>query len=504
MFIIQRSLALICLLCISSPLWATTLDELNQQVENFANSEQARFAPAAMKKITAYQGAAMLAAEESSAFQNDNKPSSALNHAIQQTLKILDEAKNTAQFFSSTYSNLLQLEKEADKIYVYHHKPRMLAEPDVETHYQQAKTAIGTAIKATEKGELNQASQAAKEAETAFLRTINTAMPGLVEQSNHALDQASSMGAKRYAPRTWHDAKQALQTLELYAEDVQRPQAEKQGVPRPEHIGYALELAVYAQKLAIHAKALSRDKGSYEKLMLQAKQERLEYAQALQLKLNYDEVGIDVEPSIILASIQNLAQEPDQHIQQIQALKAAFAKELQEKLQAQHEQDQLAFTDKLLNMKSAFSSRLEQETFENKRQKKLRSLFKNGEVDVITNIDGSLIIRAKKIQFEPNSSKVDGKYFDFLARIKDALMLYPNRKVSIEGHTDSSGDAKANRKLSLQRAEAVRKFLTAAGMSASRIRALGFGEAKPVASNMYKKGRAMNRRIDIVIGAPHG
>ncbi|MDQ7058603.1 MAG: OmpA family protein [Ghiorsea sp.] len=504
MFIIQRALTLICLLCVSSPLWATTLDELNQQVESFANSEQARFAPAAMKKITAYQGAAMLAAEEGSAFQNNNKPSTTLNHAIQQTLKTLDEARNTAQFFNSTYSNLLQLEKEADKAYVYHHKPRMLAEPEVETYYQQAKSALQVAIKATEKGKLNQASQAAKEADIAFQKTIDAAMPGLVEQSNRALDQADSMGAKRYAPRTWYDAEQALKTLELYAEDVQRPQAEKQGVPRPERVGYALELAVYAQKLAIHAKALSRDKGSYEKLMLQAKQERLEYAKALNIKLNYNEVGIDVNPSTLLEAMQNFAQEPDQHIQQIQALKATFAKELQEKLQIQHEEDQKDFKQKLLSMKSAFSSRLEQETFENKRQKKLRSLFKKGEVDVITNIDGSLIIRAKKIKFEPNSSKVDGKYFDFLARIKDALMLYPNRKVSIEGHTDSSGDAKTNRKLSLQRAEAVRKFLTAAGMSASRIRALGFGEAKPVASNMYKKGRAMNRRIDIVIGAPRG
>ncbi len=504
MFIIQRTLALICLLFVSSPLWATTLDELNQQVENFADSEQARFSPAAMKKITAYQGAAMLAAEEGSAFQNDNEPSSTLNHAIHQTLKVLDEAKNTAHFFNTTYNNLLLLEKEADKAYVYHHKPRMLAEPEVETPYQQAKTATEVAIKATEKGELNQASQAAKEAETAFGNTIDAAMHGLVEQSSHALDQAASMGGKRYAPRTWHDAEQALETLELYAEDVQRPQAEKQGIPRPEHIGYALELAVYAQKLAIHAKALSRDKGSFEKLMLQAKQERLEYAKALNIKVNYDEVGIDVDPSVLLEAMQNFTQEPDQHIQQIQALKAAFAKELQEKLQIQHEEDQKDFKQKLLNMKSAFSSRLEQETFENKRQKKLRSLFKKGEVDIITNIDGSLIVRAKKIQFEPNSSKVDGKYFDFLARIKDALILYPNRKINIEGHTDSSGDAKTNRKLSLQRAEAVRKFLTASGMSAARIRALGFGEAKPVASNMYKKGRAMNRRIDIVIGAPHG
>ena len=504
MHIIQRTLTLICLLCVSSPLWATTLDELNQQVESFASSEQARFAPMAMKKITAYQGAAMLAAEEGSAFQNNNNPSTTLNHAIQKTLKILDEARNTAQFFNSTYSNLLQLEKEADKAYVYHHKPRMLAEPKVETYYQQAKSAMEIAIKATEKGKLNQASQAAKEAETAFQNTIDAAIHGLVEQSSHALDQAASMGAKRYAPRTWYDAEQALKTLELYAEDVQRPQAEKQAVPRPERIGYALELAVYAQKIAIHAKALSRDKGSFEKLMLQAIQERLEYAKALNIKVNYDEVGIDIDTSMLLEAIQNLAQEPDQHTQQIQTLKAAFTKELQEKLQIQHEEDQKDFKQKLLSMKSAFSSRLEQETFENKRQKKLRSLFKKDEVDIITNIDGSLIIRAKKIQFEPNSSKVDGKYFDFLARIKDALMLYPNRKVNIEGHTDSSGDAKTNRKLSLQRAEAVRKFLTAAGMSAERIRALGFGEAKPIASNMYKKGRAMNRRIDIVIGAPHG
>jgi len=485
-------------------LWATTFDELNQKIETFTNSEQSRFAPASMKKLTAYQGAAMLAAEETSAFNSKNKSSGSLQHAIKQALITLDEAKNTAHFFSSHYHNLLQLEKQADKAYVYHHKPRMMAESTVETYYQQAKTAMTSTIQATEKGQLNQAAQAAKKAELAFLQAIDAAVPGLVEQSSHALNQAASMGAKRYAPRTWHEAEQALQALELYAEDIQRPQAEKQGIARPERIGYALELAVYAQKLAIHAKALSRDKGSFEKLMLQAKKERLEYARALKLKINYDEVGIDVEPSIILKSIQSLAQEPDQHTQQIQALKAAFAKELQEKLQAQHEKDQKAFKEKLLTMKSAFSSRLEQETFENKRQKKLRSLFKKDEVDIITNLDGSLIIRAKKIQFEPNSSKVDGKYFDFLARIKDALMLYPNRNISIEGHTDSTGDAKANRKLSLQRAEAVRKFLTAAGMSEERIRALGFGEAKPIASNMYKQGRAMNRRIDIVIGAPHG
>jgi OOP family OmpA-OmpF porin len=76
------------------------------------------------------------------------------------------------------------------------------------------------------------------------------------------------------------------------------------------------------------------------------------------------------------------------------------------------------------------------------------------------------------------------------------------RKIKNEGHTDSSGDATINRKLSLQRAESVQEFLIAAGIDAGRIRAFGFGEVKPIATNMYKKGRAMNRRIDINIESP--
>jgi len=190
---------------------------------------------------------------------------------------------------------------------------------------------------------------------------------------------------------------------------------------------------------------------------------------------------------------------------QLAQLRSTHEQQLLAQLQQQRIEDQQAFQSKVATIKDAFNTKLEQETFDTKRLKKVSALFEAQEADIISNLDGSLIIRAKKIQFPPNSNKVASEYFEFLGRIKEVLNMYPNRMVKIEGHTDSIGDEKVNRTLSLQRAESVLEFLIAAGIDAGRLRAQGFGEVKPIASNTYKKGRAMNRRIDIIIGAPnHG
>ena len=151
----------------------------------------------------------------------------------------------------------------------------------------------------------------------------------------------------------------------------------------------------------------------------------------------------------------------------------------------------------------AFRAKLERETFEAKRQKRLRDLFEKGEVELLVNLDGSLLIRLTSLQFSSGSSKIDAGYYNLLGKLKEALAVYGERKIRIEGHTERKGAVKTNHKISLKRAEAVRDFLIAAAMDGSRIKALGYGEVRPVASNEFKKGRAMNRRIDIVIEAQH-
>ena len=61
-----------------------------------------------------------------------------------------------------------------------------------------------------------------------------------------------------------------------------------------------------------------------------------------------------------------------------------------------------------------------------------------------------------------------------------------------------------NQVLSLRRAEAVRDFLASAGIGPARLKAVGHGEVRPIASNEFDKGKAINRRIDVIITAPNG
>lgn len=77
---------------------------------------------------------------------------------------------------------------------------------------------------------------------------------------------------------------------------------------------------------------------------------------------------------------------------------------------------------------------------------------------------------------------------------------YPGSKIEVGGHTDSVGPDAYNMKLSEQRATAVKNYLIKeAGVNSSKIAAIGYGEAKPVADNKTSAGRAQNRRVEILV-----
>jgi OmpA-OmpF porin, OOP family len=79
------------------------------------------------------------------------------------------------------------------------------------------------------------------------------------------------------------------------------------------------------------------------------------------------------------------------------------------------------------------------------------------------------------------------------------MKCYPTMQVQLEGHTDSTGDATANKQLSVDRANAIRDLLVAAGVDTSRIMTAGYGADKPIASNDTEEGRARNRRTELVV-----
>jgi OmpA-OmpF porin, OOP family len=79
------------------------------------------------------------------------------------------------------------------------------------------------------------------------------------------------------------------------------------------------------------------------------------------------------------------------------------------------------------------------------------------------------------------------------------LKCYPSMQVELDGYTDSTGDAAANKQLSVNRANAIRDLLVQGGVDTARVTTAGFGADKPLASNDSEEGRAKNRRTELVV-----
>ncbi len=89
-----------------------------------------------------------------------------------------------------------------------------------------------------------------------------------------------------------------------------------------------------------------------------------------------------------------------------------------------------------------------------------------------------------------------------LNQVYDALVSKKERKIIVEGHTDSQGSSSSNLVLSQQRADAVRSYIISRGYPADLIQARGIGEDRPAADNANAEGRANNRRVEIIVDRP--
>jgi cytochrome c oxidase subunit II len=103
------------------------------------------------------------------------------------------------------------------------------------------------------------------------------------------------------------------------------------------------------------------------------------------------------------------------------------------------------------------------------------------------------------IGFESGSDKLtaDSKYE--LDNLVNALTTYPNMVIEVAGHTDNTGDPVENKNLSARRAAAVAAYLTTRGVSAGRLKTVGYGDSKPAAPNDTPENRAKNRRTEFTI-----
>lgn len=105
------------------------------------------------------------------------------------------------------------------------------------------------------------------------------------------------------------------------------------------------------------------------------------------------------------------------------------------------------------------------------------------------------------VEFETGTSRLTDASLDLLDEASGVLRRFGSVTAEVQGHTDSEGGAASNLRLSEQRADAVRRYLSDAGVERDRLTVRGFGEDEPIASNDTPEGRARNRRVVFRLGA---
>lgn len=487
-----RFLLLLIALFATPLLHAETADiqSVQADIRAFEASADYAYAPATIARAQAFLGAAILADEQN----NQDEVDAALARA----LETLQQARDNAGRFRQQHASLLQLGHAAADAVSHIRVDDPLSTNNPKQLFKKAEFDLATAIKASEAGELNNSQQAAISAEEGYRKAIEYALPQIIDLTGETLSRAAAAGAKNYVPTTYGKAIAETERLQRYVDGIT--------TTLPLNPTYALSLAMSARDITMQVKAWRRSYDSHESLFLKSRDERLTLARRLGIAVDENDARADVLIEQLTTAIDRMTSALKQAKSEIAEQKKRMLHEHETRLAAALAEQREALLGErevqLGSLKEAFRAKLEQETFESKRREKIGALFKTDEAEVLANVDGSLLIRLSGLRFASGSSKIDPASYDLLGRLKRALELYGERKIRIEGHTDSQGDLKINQAISLKRAEAVRDFLIAADLNGSRLKALGYGEVRPIASNEFEKGRAMNRRIDIVIEMP--
>ena len=118
---------------------------------------------------------------------------------------------------------------------------------------------------------------------------------------------------------------------------------------------------------------------------------------------------------------------------------------------------------------------------------KRKALFEEGKKSLV--LEG--------VNFVTDSADLTPESRGILDRVAESLADWPEVKVEVGGHTDSVADNAYNLSLSQRRAESVRQYLIERGISAKRLKARGYGETRPIATNDTPEGRLRNRRVEL-------
>jgi OOP family OmpA-OmpF porin len=348
------------------------------------------------------------------------------------------------------------------------------------------------AMREHESGDLADAQKRAAEAEV-LLRDAELLgiKGGILNEARNLIAKADEAKVARYAPRTLQSAKRHV------AEAEQEIQRNRYDVAQPRRLAaqasYDARHAIYLAEQIQRVLQQEKDgQAGIEGLILSWEEPLQRIASDMELDIRFDN-GLQ-------GPIQELREHAQQQAQEVRRLKQ----------EVQDRDDRIAALETQMQRLESRLGGESQERIALQRQldaqarlraniAAIESSFTSDEARVYRQ-GGDVVVSLTGISFPPGRSTIEPKSAPLLRKVQQALALFPDAAIVIEGHTDANGSDSANLILSQDRADAVKQYLVSQfGIDAEKISSIGYGEARPVATNETAAGRARNRRIDLVI-----
>lgn len=170
-----------------------------------------------------------------------------------------------------------------------------------------------------------------------------------------------------------------------------------------------------------------------------------------------------------------------------------------EQAKTQEERSQLNVAREAAKDLAVETADLKSDAAFNKSFEAARSEFTKSEAEIYRQ-GNRLVIRLKTLEFPTNQSVLKGSNFPVMGKVAKVIKGFENSSVLIEGHTDSDGGKVQNEKLSKERAQAFSDYLVSSdAIARDKITVAGYGFQRPLTSNKTSKGKAQNRRVDVII-----
>jgi outer membrane protein OmpA-like peptidoglycan-associated protein len=340
--------------------------------------------------------------------------------------------------------------------------------------FNEAEEKFFDAARQIEDDDLDDARDYGAQAEKLYRQAELKSIKGkLLSDGRKLVQEAEDTDVEEYAPQTFNKSKKLLSEVENIL--TYNRYSGSEAASKAIETVYEANHAIF---LASQIKTLSNNDKNWEKLILEYEQVLAGFASHFNETPMFDN-GMKSAIDLINSRIEKLDKD--------------YAQLLVENSKLQEKYDVLS------EEASTSSAELAMKKEREAKFSKIKSIFTANEATVITE-GNNLVIRLHGLNFPSGKATLQPEYFSLLTKVQEALRVFPEKHILLEGHTDSRGNATKNKQLSEERAIAVREYIIAnMGKSREQITSIGYGSAKPVATNQTAQGRELNRRIDVVI-----